>query len=64
MTTQAAFWTGAGASLALAVIAGVMDVVRRKRRRALEDIGWVPWRGIQVMGFFAAVACAVLAMHE
>ena len=64
MTTQAAFWTGAGASLALAVIAGVMDLVRRRRRRAFDDIVWVPWRGIQVMGFFAAAACALLALHQ
>ena len=62
MPTQAAFWTGAGAALAVAVFAGVMDVVRRKRRRAFDDIGWVPWRGIQAMGFFAAAACAMLAL--
>ena len=62
MTTQAAFWTGAGAALALAVSAGVMDA-RRTRRRAFDDVGWVPWRGIQVAALFAALACAVLALH-
>ena len=62
MTTQAAFWTGAGAALALAVSAGVMDA-RRTRRRAVDDVGWVPWRGIQVAALFAALACAVLALH-
>ena len=62
MTTQAGLWTGTGVALALAVIAGVMDW-RRTRRRNLDATGWVPWRGIQVFGFFAALACAILAMH-
>ena len=62
MNVQAVFWTGAGAALALAVTAGVMEA-RRTRRRTFDDVGWVPWRGIQVMAFFAAVACAVLALH-
>ena len=62
MTTQAGLWTGTGVALALAVIAGVMDW-RRTRRRDLDATGWVPWRGIQVIGFFAALAFAILAMH-
>ena len=62
MNVQAVFWTGAGAALALAVTSGVMEA-RRTRRRAFDDVGWVPWRGIQVMAFFAAVACVVLALH-
>jgi hypothetical protein len=63
MTTQAAWWTGAGAALAVAVAAGVMEW-RRNRRRDFEAVGWVPWRGLQVTAFFAALACAVLAMHS
>ena len=63
MTTQAAFWTGAGAALALAVLAGVMEW-RRNRRRDFEAVGWVPWRGIQVAAFFAALACVVLAVNS
>ena len=60
MSTQAAFWSGAGTALAVAVAAGVMGW-RRTRRRDFDAVGWVPWRGIQVMALFAAMACAVLA---
>lgn len=62
MTTQAALWTGTGASLGLAVVAGIMDW-RRNRRRNFDAVGWVPWRGIQVTAFFVALAFAVFAMH-
>ena len=62
MTIQAGLWTGTGAALVVAVIAGVMDW-RRNRRRDLDATGWVPWRGIQVTGFFAALAFAIFAMH-
>ena len=61
MTTQAGFWTAAGAALVLAVAAGLAER-RRSRRRNLEDLGWMPWRGIQVTSFFAVLACAILAL--
>ena len=63
MTTQAWLWTAAGAALALAVIAGVADWRRTHRRRALDAVGWVPWRGLQVAGLFAAFLLALLAVH-
>ena len=62
MTIQAGLWTGTGAALALAVVAGVADW-RRNRRRVLDDAGWVPWRGIQVAAFFAAVAFTLFAVN-
>ena len=62
MTIQAGLWTGTCAALALAVLAGVADW-RRQRRRDLDATGWVPWRGIQVAAFFAAVAFAVFAVN-
>jgi hypothetical protein len=62
MTTQAGYWTVAGGALALAVVAGIFDWLRT-RRRNLDDPGWVPWRGLQVCGFFAALVFAVLAMN-
>ncbi len=61
MTTQGWMWAAAGAALALAVLAGVADR-RRSRRRALDAPGWVPWRGIQVAAFFAVLLFAVLAL--
>ena len=62
MTTQAYLWSAAGAALALAVIAGVAES-RRQRRRSLDRPGWMPWRGLQVTAFFAAVALAILALR-
>ena len=62
MTRQALLWSAAGAALALAVIAGVAES-RRQRRRSLDRPGWVPWRGLQVAAFFAAVVLAVLALR-
>ena len=62
MTIQAGLWTGTAIALAVAVVAGVMDW-RRNRRPDFDEVGWVPWRGIQVTGFFAALAFAIFAMH-
>jgi len=63
MTTQQGLWAAA-AALALVVLAGVADWRRTHRRQALDAIGWVPWRGIQVAALFAVVLLAVLAVHR
>ena len=63
MTIQAWLWTAAGAALALAVAAGIADWRRAHRRRALDAVGWVPWRGIQVAALFTAFLLALLAVH-
>ena len=60
---QASYWTALGVALALAVVAGIADWRRVHRRRSIDDIGWVPWRGIQVTAFFAALAFAVFALR-
>jgi len=62
MTTQDWMWTAAGAALALALLAGVADW-RRGRRRELDSVGWVPWRGLQVAAFFAMLLFAVAAIY-
>lgn len=61
MTTQGWLWGADGAALAVAVLAGVAES-RRNRRRHLDDTGWVPWRGIQAAAFFAVLALTILAM--
>ena len=61
MKVQHWLWSAAGAALALAVIAGLAES-RRNRRRSLDDHGWMPWRGLQVAAFFAAAAFAFLAL--
>jgi len=43
------------------VMAGVADHRRHKRTR-LDDIGWVPWRGIQVAALFALIAVLIFAL--
>ena len=63
MTTQDGLWVAAGAALALALAAGVADWRRLHRRRALDAVGWMPWRGLQVASLFAAVLLAVAALH-
>jgi len=62
MTTQQWLWDGSGAALGLALVAGILDW-RRLRRSKIDAVGWVPWRGVQVVSVFAAIACAVVAMH-
>ena len=62
MSIQDGYWAAFGAALALALLAGLADW-RRGRRRDLDDPGWMPWRGIQVAAFFAALAFAILALH-
>ena len=61
MTTQIWLWSAAGAAVVLALIAGIAES-RRNRRRSLDRPGWMPWRGLQVAALFAAVALAVLAV--
>ena len=61
MTTQEWLCGADGAALALAVVAGVAES-RRNRRRSLDRPGWVPWRGLQVLAFFAVLAFAILAL--
>ena len=61
MTTQYWLWGAAGAALIVAVLAGFAES-RRHRRTSFEGHGWVPWRGLQVAAFFAAIALAVFAV--
>ena len=61
MTTQQWLWGADGAALALAVVAGVAES-RRNRRRSLDRPGWVPWRGLQMAAVFAMLALTILAL--
>lgn len=62
MTIQGWILSADAAALALVVLAGVADA-RRARRRELDRIGWVPWRGLQVGGFFAILLFTILAFR-
>lgn len=56
-------WTADGACVALALLAGVADW-RRLRRNRIDDWGWVPWRGVQVLALFSAAALTMLLVHS
>jgi hypothetical protein len=61
MHAQHWYWIGGAAALLLAIVAGVAEA-RRQRRDRLDDIGWMPWRGIQVASVFAMLAALILAL--
>ena len=61
MQAQHWYWWAGGVALAVALLAGIAEA-RRDRRASLDDIGWVPWRGIQVAAFFAMLLVLILAL--
>jgi len=63
MTTQAALWWTAGAALLLAGAAALAEW-RRTRRRDLDQVGWVPWNFIQLLGLLGAMVAAALALKN
>ncbi len=63
MRSDTALWTACAVALALALAAGIADWRRTRHRRSIDAVGWMPWRGIQVATFFAALAFAILALH-
>ena len=59
--TQDELWILAGAAALLAVVSGIADW-RRERRRELDRVGWVPWGFLQFAGLLGAVVAAALAV--
>jgi hypothetical protein len=48
--------------LLLAVLSGVADWRRRKRKDP-DRVGWVPWPTVQVLAFLAAMILVSLALN-
>ena len=57
------FWIGAGASLTVAVAAGLGDH-RRKRRTNLDSISVIDWPTVQVLALIAAAILASIAANS
>lgn len=57
------FWIGAGATLALAIFAGLGDR-RRKRRANLDSVGLVDWPTVQVLALIATAILASIAVNS
>ena len=60
MTAREWLWGAAGAAALLALVAGLAES-RRVRRQDLDRTGWVPWRGLQVVAFFAVLLFGIFA---
>ena len=57
------YWSGAGAALALAVIAGFRDR-QRKSRTDLDKVGIVDWPAVQVLALIGAAILVSIAYNS
>lgn len=61
MKAQYWYWVAGAAAMVLAVFSGLAEN-RRNRRDSLDDVGWIPWRGVQVMAVFAMLLILFFAL--
>ena len=61
MTTRAVLWMLAAVGLAMGAL-GALRERRRAKRKNLDDIGWVPWTVIQVIGLTVAAGSVAYAL--
>lgn len=59
---QQQLWGAAVAALLLAIGSGVGEH-RRKRRRDLDRVGFMPWTLVQVLAMLGAVMLASIALN-
>ncbi|MBX3563437.1 MAG: hypothetical protein KF730_02555 [Sphingomonas sp.] len=59
---QQELWTGVGVAMLVAVIAGLGER-KRKRRRDMDRIGLMNWPLIQVLALLTALILTSLALH-
>jgi hypothetical protein len=57
--TVLALW--GGALLLVSALAAFGDL-RRRRRRHIDAVGWVPWRDVSALTAFAGVVLVVMAV--
>jgi hypothetical protein len=61
LTTAQWLWIAAGAFLALAALAVLLEQ-RRRRRRDIDRPGLVDWNVVQLLAFTLAILSAALAL--
>jgi hypothetical protein len=59
---MAQLWIGAAGAAVLAVVSGFGEH-RRRRRRDMDAVGFVPWQLIQVLAMLAVVVLASVALN-
>ncbi len=57
--TIAALWGGA---LLLLSFAAMIGDLRRRRRRNIDSVGWVPWRDVSALTAFAGLVLMSMAL--
>lgn len=61
-TMQQQLWGGAAAAVLVALVSGFGEH-RRKRRRHLDRVGFMPWMLLQVLAMLLALALASIALN-
>jgi hypothetical protein len=59
---QVTLWSISLTSLAIVGLSGWADR-RRARRQNLDDVGFVPWPLIMILGMISAAVATALALH-
>lgn len=59
---QQQLWGGAVAALLLAVVSGVGEG-RRRKRRDMDRVGFMPWATVQMLAVLAAVILVSVALN-
>jgi hypothetical protein len=59
---QQQLWIGSGVCLAVAVIA-LLGELRRRRRRDFDRVGFMPWQTMQFLSVLGAMMFAFAAFH-
>ncbi len=63
MSLQQQLWIGAGICVALAIIAGLGEF-RRRKRRDFDGVGFMPWHLVQFLSLLGALMFAFAAFHS
>jgi uncharacterized membrane protein len=61
---QGPLWASVSGLILLAVVAGVADWRRgRRKRESMDEVGFMPWALVQILSLTGALMLAVIAFH-